>query len=259
MAEDEIIARAIEIATCGIKTIVLQSGDDFYFTQSMLCRIVERIKDKTEAAVTLSIGERPFEDYAALKQAGADRYLLKYETANEKLYARLHPHHALAGRLRILEYLRTVGFQTGTGNIVGLPGQTLDDLGSDILLLGELEPDMASVGLFLSQQDTPLSGRPSGAVALTLKVMALARMATRNAHMPVTTALVTADPKGGLAEGLKAGANVIMPDFTPEHFRKDYVIYDNKVKITPAKAKEAVLKVHRTVARDRGDTLRKRR
>jgi len=256
MAEDDIIARAIEIAAHGIRTIVLQSGDDFYFTQAMLCRIVTRIKERTGVAVTLSVGERPFEDYAAFRQAGADRYLLKYETANETLYARLHPHHTLAGRLRILDYLRNLGFQTGTGNIVGLPGQTLNDLCSDILLLGELDTDMTSIGLFLPQQDTPLSGCPCGDVPLTLKVLALARMETRNSHMPVTTALVTANPEGGLADGLRAGANVIMPDFTPEQFRKDYAIYDNKVQITPANVKEAILTVHRKVAEGPGDTLK---
>jgi len=221
MDEDEMVDTALRIASYGIRTIVLQSGDDFFYTRFMLCRIVERIKHRADVAVTLSIGERPFDDYRALKAAGAERYLLKHETANEALYRRLHPHQTLRQRLRILDFLRRIGYQIGAGTIVGLPGQTVDDLCADIVLLHDLSPDMASVGLFIPQHDTPLAAAPRGTVPATLRVLALARIATGNAHMPVTTALVTADPDRGLIHGLRAGANVIMPDFTPDRYRLD--------------------------------------
>lgn len=172
--EDEIVSLALYIASLGVKTIVLQSGDDFFYTQSMICRIIERIKEHADVAITLSVGERPFEDHRAFKLAGADRYLLKHETANEELYKKLHPHQSLRIRLEILEYLRKTGYQIGAGNIVGLPGQTMDDLCADILLLKELDADMSSVGLFISQRDTPLSQFLRGDLSLALRVLALA-------------------------------------------------------------------------------------
>lgn len=256
MEEDDIIRCALEVAAQGIRTIVLQSGDDFHFTQSALCRIIERVKDSTDMAVTLSVGERPSEDYRAFKLAGADRYLIKYETASGTLYGKLHPHQTLAERLRILSYLRELGFQVGAGNIVGLPGQSMEDLCSDILLLKDLDPDMASVSLFIPQHDTPLARVPKGDVSLTLRVLALTRIVTQNTHMPVTTALATADPESGLLRGLKAGADVIMPDFTPDDYRKDYTIYDNKIRITPEISKKMIRRAGRNVASDRGDSLK---
>lgn len=257
MDEDEMVDTALRIASYGVGTIVLQSGDDFFYTRSMLCRVVERIKHRADVAVTLSIGERPFDDYRALKAAGADRYLLKHETANEALYRRLHPHQTLRQRLRILDFLRRIGYQIGTGNIVGLPGQTVDDLCADIVLLHDLSPDMASVGLFIPQHDTPLATVPRGTVPATLRVLALVRIATGNAHMPVTTALVTADPDRGLIRGLRAGANVIMPDFTPDRYRLDYAIYDNKLQITLDAARASIHAAGRTMDRTRGDSLKK--
>lgn len=256
MEEDEIVDTALRIASYGVRTIVLQSGDDFFYTRSMLCHIVERIKDSADVAVTLSIGERPFDDYRALKAAGADRYLLKHETANEELYRRLHPHQTLKQRLGILEFLRGIGYQIGAGNIVGLPGQTAEDLCADIMLLGDLSPDMASVGLFIPQHDTPIATALQGTVPSALRVLALARIATGNSHMPVTTALATADPDMGLIRGLRAGANVIMPDFTPDRYRKDYTIYDDKTQITLEAACGAIKGEQRHVAEDRGDSLK---
>jgi len=256
MEEGEIVDTALQIASYGIRTVVLQSGDDFFYTRSMLCRIVERIKDSADVAVTLSIGERPFDDYRALKTAGVDRYLLKHETANEKLYRCLHPHQTLKQRLEILAFLRSIGYQIGAGNIVGLPGQTVDDLCAEIVLLRDLDPDMASVGLFIPQHVTPLSTAPQGIVSMALKVLALARIATGNSHMTVTTALVTADPDRGLIRGLRAGANVIMPDFTPDRYRMNYVIYDNKTRITLDAARASIHAAGRTMDRTRGDSLK---
>ncbi len=256
MDEEEIIGLALQITSFGIKTIVLQSGDDFYFTQSMLCRIIERIKEHADVAITLSVGERPFEDYRAFKLAGADRYLLKHETASEALYKKFHPYQYLKHRIRTLEYLRETGYQIGTGNIVGLPGQSIDDLYADILLLKELDTDMLSIGLFIPQHDTPLSQVPQGDLSLAVRVLALARIVTRNSHMPVTTAIATADPERGLFRGLKTGVNVIMPDFTPDRHRKDYTIYDNKAHITLEKAKETIQKANRMISSHKGDSLK---
>ncbi len=256
MDEEEIIDLALQIISFGIRTIVLQSGDDFYFTQSMLCRVIERIKDHADVAITLSVGERPFEDYRAFKFAGADRYLLKHETASEELYKKFHPRQYLKHRIRTLKFLRETGYQIGTGNIVGLPGQSINDLCADILLLKELDTDMLSVGLFIPQHDTPLSQAPQGNLSLALKVLALARIVTRNSHIPVTTAIATADSEMGLFRGLKTGANVIMPDFTPDRHRKDYTIYDNKAHITLEKAKETILKAERIISSYKGDSIK---
>lgn len=257
MDEDEIVALASRIASYGIKTIVLQSGDDFYYSQSMLCRIIARIKESSDVAITLSVGERPFEDYEAFRLAGADRYLLKHETANEELYKKLHPNQSLKNRLNILEYLKETDYQIGAGNIVGLPRQGMEDLCGDILMVKTLNADMASVGLFIPQNETPLSNHPRGSLPLALKVIALMRILTKNSHMPVTTAIATADPENGLLMGLNAGANVIMPDFTPPEYRKDYTIYDNKAHITLEKTKESIRQANRYVASNKGDSLKK--
>ena len=257
MGEDEIVALASKVASRGVKTIVLQSGDDFYYTQSMLCRIISQIKEKADVTVTMSIGERPFDDYRAFRLAGADRYLLKHETANEELYKKLHPHQSLKNRLNILEYLRKTGYQIGSGNITGLPGQTMEDLCKDVLLLKELDPDMAAVGPFIPQEDTPISDFPQGSLPITLKVLALTRIVTGNSHIPATTALATVNPEKGLFMGLSAGANVIMPDFTPPGYRENYAIYDNKAHITLEKAKETILKTKRIISSHRGDSLKR--
>jgi len=155
MDENEIVGLAIHISSCGVKTVVLQSGDDVYYSQPMLCRIIARIKESVDVAVTLSIGERPFEDYEAFRLAGADRYLLKHETAHAELYKKLHPAQSLKDKINILEYLKKTGYQIGSGNIVGLPGQGMEDLCEDILLLKDLDTDMASVGLFMPQKEPP--------------------------------------------------------------------------------------------------------
>ncbi len=257
MEGDEIVELACRIASHGVRTIVLQSGDDFSYTRPMLCRIISQIKEKADVAITLSIGERPFDDYRAFKLAGADRYLLKHETASEELYKRLHPRQSLKNRLNTLEYLRKTGYQIGPGNIVGLPGQSMEDLCKDILLFKKLDPDMASVGPFISQKETPLSSSFRGGFLLTLKVLALTRIVTGNSHIPATTALATVNPGKGLFMGLSAGANVIMPDFTPHEYRKDYTIYDNKAHITLQKAKETILEVKRTISSHRGDSLKR--
>lgn len=260
MLPDEIIKLANEIAQCGVKTIVLQSGDDFGFSQKVLCRVIEKIKeDNPEIAITLSIGERPLDDYKAFKDAGADRYLLKHETANPKLYERFHPGQTLKRRLQILEYLKKSDYQIGAGNIVGLPGQSLRDLADDILLMKKLDVDMAGIGPFIPQKDTPLGNHPSGNLDLTLKVLALTRILTKNTYLPATTALATLNSQDGQLVGFKAGCNVIMPDFTPERERKNYIIYDNKRRVDLKKAKRIILEAERKISTTRGDSLKCKR
>ena len=189
MPPDEIIGLSNKIIQCGVKTVILQSGDDFGYNRKALSDIIYKIKGANpEMAITLSLGERPFDDYKAFRDAGADRYLLKHETANPKLYKRLHPGQTLKGRIKILGYLKKLGYQVGAGNIVGLPGQTPGDLADDILLMKDIDVDMAGIGPFIPQKDTPLSGSPHGSLELTLMVLALARIVTGNAHLPATTA-----------------------------------------------------------------------
>ncbi|MBN1546844.1 MAG: [FeFe] hydrogenase H-cluster radical SAM maturase HydE [Syntrophaceae bacterium] len=256
MAPEEIVNLAGKIAGLGIGTIVLQSGDDFAYDRLTLCRVIENIKKKNNGlAVTLSVGERPFDDYRAFRDAGADRYLLKHETASPELYARLHPGQSLKIRLDILRLLRNLGYQTGAGNIVGLPGQTVEDLCADVLLLRDLEPDMASVGPFIPQRSTPLARETPGSLEAALRVLALVRIVTRNAHMPANTAVASLDEASGLERGLQAGANVIMPDFTPEYFRGRYTIYDGKTHITPERARAAIIHEGRLVGTGKGDSL----
>jgi len=162
MDKDTIIALADEIASSGIKTIVLQSGEDLYYTREMICEIIREIKKRHDVAITLSLGERTYDDYKAFYEAGADRYLMKHETMNEKLYERMRPGRKLKDRLKALEYLRKIGFQVGTGNIVGLPGQTIEDLAEDILFFQDFQPDMINIGPFIPHPQTPLRDYPPG-------------------------------------------------------------------------------------------------
>ncbi len=244
----------------GVKTVVLQSGDDFGYSQKMLSDIIQKIKSANpEIAVTLSLGERPFDDYKAFKNAGADRYLLKHETANFELYERLHPGQTLKERIEILEYLKKLDYQTGAGNIVGLPGQTLENLADDILFMKRLDVDMAGIGPFIPQKDTPLGDCSPGTLDLTLKVLALTRIVTENTHLPATTALAALNLENGQILGLKAGANVIMPDFTPEGYRRKYLIYDNKVRVNLERAEESIFKAGRLISENRGDSLKCKR
>jgi len=256
MRPEEIVYAAREIVNLGVHTVVLQSGDDFYYTREMISWIIQRIKQMGDVAVTLSVGERSVEDYKVWKEAGADRYLLKHETANSKLYEKLHPGQSLKKRVKLLHALKSMGYQIGAGNIVGLPGQTIEDLADDLLFLKDLDVDMAGIGPFIPQKDTPLGNFSAGKLALTLRVLALARTITQDTHLPATTALATSDPENGLLMGLKVGANVIMPDFTPAGSRERYLIYDDKAEVTLKKAEDTILKAGRKISKKRGDSLK---
>ena len=235
MSEDEILATAEQIEKTGVPTVVLQSGEDSFFSQDIVCRLIERIRKETDLIITLSIGERALNDYKAFQQAGANRYLLKHETASAELYKYLRPGCEWEKRLQCLRWLKELGFETGTGNMVGLPGQTPEILADDLLVMKLLDADMLGIGPFIAHPDTPLAGIDNDDLELVLRVIAAARLITRNTNIPSTTALATLHPQGRLL-ALQAGANVVMPDFTPDIYKTRYDIYPGRKDVGSAVA-----------------------
>lgn len=224
---DDIIFYAQKAVEMGYKTIVLQSGEDEYYSREVMCRIIEGIKN-LDCALSLSIGERSFEDFKAFKAAGVDRYLIRIETTDRELYKRMHPNMDFDNRVRCLRDLKTLGYEVGTGCLVGLPEQTLSSLADDILFFKELDADMVGVGPFIAHPQTPLSDCENGDFTLALKVMALTRVLLKNVNIPATTAMETLNPNGRII-ALQSGANVVMPNVTTKEFRAKYEIYPNKI------------------------------
>ncbi|SDN85507.1 iron-only hydrogenase maturation protein HydE [Desulfonauticus submarinus] len=256
MQPGEIIQLALNMAKQGVKTIVLQSGDDFAYDTKTIASIISSIKHKADVAITLSLGERDLSDYEYWRKAGADRYLMKHETANPILYAKLHPGKTLKERLSSLKFLKKIGYEIGLGCMVGLPGQTIHDLAEDILLIHKFQADMAGIGPFLPQKDTPLGNHSPGDLNLTLKIIALIRILIKKIHLPATTAIATLDPQQGIVLALQAGANVIMPDFTPQTYSSNYAIYNNKTRITLDLSKVFISKAKRKFNKGKGGSLR---
>lgn len=222
---DEIVQTALEAAENGYQTVVLQSGEDPYYTPDMLSNIVTRIKKVAPAiAVTLSCGEFPAEAYQQFRAAGCDRYLLKHETSDPKLYAALHPDSCLEERVRCLKDIKKAGLETGGGFMIGLPGQTAATIADDLLLLRSIPCDMAGIGPFLPHPDTPLGTEPHGSAMLTLRAVALARLLLPHANLPVTTALGVLD-RAAADRVYESGGNVVMRKVTPSRLRKLYQIY----------------------------------
>lgn len=214
----------------GFRTFVLQGGEDGYFTDAVMTAIVHSIKSAyPDCAVTLSLGERGEESFQRLREAGADRYLLRHETADAAHYARLHPATMRAEeRQRQLFALKRLGFQTGAGFMVGSPYQTTANLADDLLFLQRLQPQMCGIGPFIPHKDTPFRDRPAGSLELTLTLLSIIRLMHPQILLPATTALGTIHPKGR-EMGILHGANVVMPNLSPEEHRKDYSLYDNKI------------------------------
>ncbi|MCE5315214.1 MAG: [FeFe] hydrogenase H-cluster radical SAM maturase HydE [Armatimonadota bacterium] len=231
MPPDEIVELAVYLNGKGLKTVVMQSGEDPYYTGEIIADIVRRIKASTDTAITLCVGERPYEDYKLWKEAGADRYLLRHEAANRDLFKHLHPDCDFDNRIRCLHWLRELGYQVGAGCMVGSPGQTIEHLADDIEFLRDFQPDMAGIGPFIPHPDTPYANESTGMVQMTLKMVALARIVTRDALLPATTAIGSIEEMGR-EMALEAGADVVMPNYTPLKYRENYEIYPNKRCIT---------------------------
>ena len=229
LSPEDILECCAEGYGAGFRTFVLQGGEDGWFTDERMCAIVREIKKRwPDCAVTLSLGERSRESYQAMFDAGADRYLLRHETADESHYALLHPaKQTLQNRLRCLRDLKDIGYQTGCGIMVGSPGQTPATLAKDMIFMQEFRPQMVGVGPFLPHKDTPFRGEKPGSVELTLFVLALCRLMLPGVLLPATTALGTAEADGRV-RGVLAGCNVIMPNLSPASVRKKYMLYDNK-------------------------------
>lgn len=213
----------------GFRTFVLQGGEDGWFTDDRLCELIREIKNRyPDCAVTLSVGERSLESYRRLREAGADRYLLRHETADPVHYRQLHPEpQSIENRIRCLNDLKALGYQTGCGIMVGTPGQTPKTLAEDMKLMEQLQPEMIGIGPFLPHKDTPFRGEAKGSVELTLFLLALCRILFPKVLLPATTALGTAE-SDGRKQGVLAGCNVVMPNLSPKNVRKKYMLYDEK-------------------------------
>lgn len=255
----EILETARRISEAGIKTIILQSGEDNFYTKEAITNLILSIKENSDVAITLSLGERGRDEYDEWRRAGADRYLLKHETANDRIYTAIHNKQSLQERLTHLKYLKQIGFQAGSGNIIGLPNQTLDDIADDILLCKEYDCDMCSFSPFIPSPDTPFNKVSQADLDLTLKTMAVARIVLKDVHIPATTALSTLTGEGRKL-GLTVGANVIMPNFTPDEYKDKYKIYANKTTYDPIKyvdeIKVMIEKMDRKIGIDKGHTLK---
>ena len=263
LTAEEILGCCEQGYRLGMRSFVLQGGEDAANSDSYLTPIIRRIKERyPDCAVTLSIGERSCESYQALFDAGADRYLLRHETANAEHYALLHPPEmSWAHRRRCIEQLKEIGYQVGCGFMVGSPGQTAGCLAEDLLYLRQVEPHMVGIGPFIPQQDTPFAGHPAGSVELTLVLLALIRLLLPDVLLPATTALGTACADGR-ERGLMAGANVVMPNISPRYARENYRLYDNKLN-SGSEAAEGYQELRRRIegigyhiAESRGDCRR---
>lgn len=230
LSSEDILMCTDEGYRLGFRTFVLQGGEDPHFTDEEICDIVKGIKKQhPDCAVTLSIGEKTREQYLMYYQAGADRYLLRHETANEEHYRMLHPESlSLANRKRCLRDLKDIGYQVGTGFMVQSPYQRPEHLAEDLLFIKELEPHMIGIGPFVPHHATPFADFPAGTLEMTTFLISLLRLLVPEALIPATTALGTIDPMGR-EKGVLAGANVVMPNLSPQEVREKYMLYDNKI------------------------------
>lgn len=256
LTEEEIIDFARKAKGYGYQTVVLQSGEDDYYTVSRMKHIVSEIK-KLDLAITLSIGEKNFEEYKAYREVNADRYLIRIETTDKKLYEALDPGMSHENRKRCLADLKKLGYEVGSGCLVGLPNQTIESLADDILFFKEIDADMLGVGPFIPNEDTPLGNEKKGDFYLSVKVMALIRLLMLDINIPATTAMESLVPEGR-SIALKAGANVVMPNVTEGEYRKLYALYPGKICVndTPGHCRQCISlkisKIGRTVSLTKG-------
>ena len=227
---EEILGCCDEGYSLGFRTFVLQGGEDGYFTDELLCSLLQEIKHRyPDCAVTLSLGERSRKSYEKLRQAGADRYLLRHETADKAHYEKLHPKElSFENRMHCLKDLKELGYQVGCGFMVGSPYQTTAELAKDLKFIEEFSPEMCGIGPFIPQSATPFGKEPAGTLEQTCYLLSILRLIKPNLLLPSTTALGTIHPYGREL-GIKAGANVVMPNLSPQSVRKKYTLYDNKI------------------------------
>lgn len=230
LSREEIMSCCENGYELGFRTFVMQGGEDSYFTDDFMCDIIHEVKEKfPDCAVTLSLGERSYESYRRLKEAGADRYLLRHETASDSLYRKLHPQEmSLENRKKCLFNLRELGYQVGAGFMVGVPFQTTENIIEDLRFLQELKPHMIGIGPFIPHHDTPFANEKGGTLETTLRLLGILRLMFPKVLLPSTTALGTISPVGREL-GLKTGCNVVMPNLSPVSVRKKYELYDNKI------------------------------
>ncbi|ORU01294.1 Biotin synthase [Anaerovibrio sp. JC8] len=230
LSQEGILACCGEGYRLGFRTFVLQGGEDEYYTDDRICQLIGDIKASyPDCAVTLSIGEKSRGSYEAYFKAGADRYLLRHETADAGHYKTLHPREmSLTNRKECLYNLKDIGYQVGAGFMVGSPGQSVATLYEDMQFLRELNPHMVGIGPFIPQHDTPMGDKAAGTVDMTVTLLSIIRLLLPRVLLPATTALGTIDPIGR-EKGLQAGANVVMPNLSPREFREKYAIYDKKI------------------------------
>ena len=260
LTPEEILECCEEGYTLGFRTFVLQGGEDGYYTDDLLCRLLQTIKTiYPDCAVTLSLGERSYESYQRLFHAGADRYLLRHETADKKHYEQLHPTElSYENRMRCLYDLKKIGYQVGCGFMVGSPYQTAKHLAKDLQFIEKLQPHMCGIGPFIPQKDTPFGNELSGNLELTCYLLSIIRLLVPNILLPSTTALGTIHPTGR-EQGILSGANVVMPNLSPPSVRKKYMLYDNKLSDGAESAQSKDNLIHRMTAigyeivTDRGD------
>lgn len=230
MNENEILSLAIKAYNAGYKTCVLQSGEDSFFTAEKIADIIYNIKKKVNIKITISSGEMSYEDYKIIKDAGADRYLLKHETSDNEIYSSLHSISTLENRLNCLKNLKKLGYETGSGFMIGLPRQTLKTIANDIVTLRDIPCDMAGIGPFIPHPNTPLKNMSHGNLELTKRAVALTRITLPKANLPCTTSLGTLD-KEERSNIFSCGANVIMQKVTPQKYEKFYEIYPSNIEV----------------------------
>ncbi len=229
MSVDEILGVAVDISKCGADTVILQSGEDPFYTTDMMVEIIKKIREITHKPVSLSIGERTPDELIIFKQTGSSKYLLKQETVNKKIFKEVHGSD-YDTRIALLKTLVSLKYITGGGDIIGLPGQTLEDIADDIIFMKDIGVMMAGIGPFIPAKGTPLANFPPGSADITLNAYACTRIMIPRIQLPTTTALGTLS-KGLQYKGFDAGCNVIMVNFTPQKYRANYRIYDNKRRV----------------------------
>jgi biotin synthase len=227
MTEDEIMEVVRYLQSIGLRTVILQSGEDPYWSTDKIVSIVKRIKETTGMRITLSVGEKTYDEYAEFKNAGADNFLLKIETTNRDIFKEIHPDDDYDKRLQCSKWLKELGYINGSGNIIGLPGQTVQDIAGDIEFFRDMGINMIGIGPFIPAKGSPYENHPHGDIALTLRTVAVTRIVCKKVYIPSTTALASLS-KDAQIWALNAGANTIMLINTPREYRSSYNIYDNK-------------------------------